>query len=217
MDDAAGAYRDVLGEVPGHARGPGSCCRSDHAQPVRHCRSGVEREDLYERGRNLFRTAQYDKALEAFGKLLEQEPGTVHRAETLFRTGLALYNLGKRTEAAAVLERMTAEYPRDERAAEALYWTGKAYSKLGERERAVKTFQKLLSRHPESEWADDSLFVIGNVYREAGDLKKALDVLRPSCSRVPGQQVRGQRHLVDGLAAVLPPASTAGRTRSSRS
>ncbi len=174
VDDAVRTYREVWVKYPGT-----SADQDALAVLTMLSRSAIEvpawsGEELYERGRNLFRALQYDKAVDAFGKLLEQEPKTAHRAEALFRIGVSHFYLGKRGEAAVVLERMAADYPRDERAAEALYWIGKCYSKLGDRERAVKTFQKLLSRHPESEWADDSLFIIGNVYREAGDLKKAL-------------------------------------------
>ena len=174
FNDAVAAYRDVWVKYPGTPADQ-EAVKALAMLSV----SGIDiaawtGQELHERGRNLFRTAQYDKAVEAFGKLLAVEPKTPHRAEALFQTGLSQFKLGKRGDAAVVLERMVADYPGDERAAEALYWTGKCYSKLGDRDRAVKTFQKLLARHHDSEWADDALFVMGNIHREANDMKKAL-------------------------------------------
>ena len=130
--------------------------------------------DLYERGKNLSRVSQYDKALETFTKLLKREPDTPSRADALFRSGVALYNLNRRSEAAAILEKMMTQYPSDARTAEALYWTGRSYSKLGEWDKAIKAFQKVLERFPGSEWADDALFLTGNIYRETNDMKKSL-------------------------------------------
>ena len=174
IDDAVGVYRDVWMKYPGTAADQEAVKALAMLSGSGIAVAAWTGEELYERGRNLFRTAQYDKTVDAFGKLLEVEPKTSRRAEALLRTGISQYNLGKRGDSALMLERLVSEYPGDERAAEALYWLGRSYSKLGDRERAVKTFQKLLSRHPDSEWADDGLFVTGNIYREAGEMKKAL-------------------------------------------
>jgi soluble lytic murein transglycosylase len=131
-------------------------------------------DELYERGRNLYRLNQYDKAVEVFKKLLEKDPSLLNRSEVLFRIGVGLFNTGRRGESASVLEKMVRDYPADPRAPEALYWLGKSYSKLGDWDRGTKTFQKILERFPESEWADDALFLSGNISREANDMKKAL-------------------------------------------
>ena len=71
IDDAGRAYRDIWVKYPG----------TPSEQPAVKAlamlsNSGIDvagwsGEELYERGRNLFRTAQYDKAVDAFGKLLE--------------------------------------------------------------------------------------------------------------------------------------------------
>jgi len=130
--------------------------------------------ELYERGVNLYRTSQHDKAVETFVKLLEQAPQFPNAPDIHLKTGISLFNLGRRVEAAAMLENMIAKYPGDERVPEALNWLGKSYSKLGEREKGVKTFQRLISNYPACTWADDALYYIGNIYREAGDMKKSL-------------------------------------------
>jgi len=132
-------------------------------------------EDLYERGKNLYRSNQYEKTITAFVKLLERSPKSAYRADALLVTGISAFKTGKRTEAAAVLEQMVKDNPGDPRIPEALYWIGKSYSKLGEWEKGISAFRKILGRFPESEWADDALFLTGNIYREAGDIKKALE------------------------------------------
>lgn len=131
-------------------------------------------EELYERGRNLYHSNQYEKTMETFAQLLARSPKSTYRADVLLRTGIAAFFVNRRSEAAAVLEKLVKDYPADPRAPEALYWLGKSYSKLGEWERGVSAFRKILDRFPESEWADDALFLTGNIYREAGDVKKAL-------------------------------------------
>ncbi len=174
LDQAVPAYRDVM------VRYAGTAADKEAERTLEELRAnGVEvsdmsPEELYERGKNLSRANQHDKAVDAFAKLLEKEPHTPNRSDALFRSGISLFNLGKRGEAAVVLEKMVREFPADQRTAEALYWTGKSYSKLGDWERAVKTLSKTLDRFPESEYADDALFLMGNIYREMGDMKKAL-------------------------------------------
>ena len=128
---AVRAYQDVWVRYPGNPNDP------DVEKALAELKAGgadvpeLSAADLYERGKNLFRAIQYDKAVESFSRLLEREPDTLNRADVLFRSGVALYNLNRRSEAAAVLEKMIKQYPTDARTVEALYWTGRSYSKLG--------------------------------------------------------------------------------------
>jgi soluble lytic murein transglycosylase len=168
------AYHDVWIKYPGDP------ADQDVEKALAELRAGsvevpdLTSDELYERGRNLFRTNQYEKAIETFTKVLATDPDYPNRADVLFRNGIAQFNLGRRLEATATLEKMVQEHPRDHRVPEALYWIGKSYGKLGEREKGVKAFQKILDSYFESEWADDALFLTGNIYREANDMKKAL-------------------------------------------
>ena len=171
---AVRAYQDVSISYPGNSR-------DDEVEKalLLFRESGVAvREltvdELYERGRNLFKTRQYEKANAAFTSVLEKDPAYSRRADVLLKTGIALFHTGRRSEATAVLERSMKEMDLDGRGAEALNWLGKAYSKIGERDKAVKTYLKIASSYPGSEWADDALYLVGNVYREANDTKNAL-------------------------------------------
>jgi soluble lytic murein transglycosylase len=174
LKKAVRAYQDVLIKYPGNS------ADQEVERSLAELRSGgvevpeLTPDELYERGQNLFRTNQYDKAEETFTKLLATDPHNSNSSEILFRTGIILFNLGRRQEAVATLEKMVNEYPYDQRVPEALYWIGKSYSKLGDRENGTRTFQKILDCYLESEWADDALFLMGNIYREANDMKKAL-------------------------------------------
>jgi len=174
LSRAVRAYQDVW------VKYPGSPNDQDVEQALNMLKAGgveipeLTSSELYERGRNLFRAIQYDKAVETFTKFLDKEPNSPDRPDALYRVGVSLYYLGKRSEAAVILEKMIREYPSDERTAEALYWLGRSYSKLGDWDRGVNAFQKLLEGFPESEWCDDALFLIGNIFRESGDMRKAL-------------------------------------------
>ncbi len=145
-------------------------------------------EELYERGKNLYRSNQYEKAMETFAELLEREPRSPYRSDVLFKTGIAAFNTGKRGEAAAILEKVVKAYPSDARTPEALLWIGRSYSKLGDWERGEKTFQKILDSYPWSDWADDALFFMGNIYRETGDMKKALAYYGRLAAEYPGSK-----------------------------
>lgn len=174
LPGAVRAYQDVWIQYPGYPND------QEVEKALAELKAGgaeipaVSAADLYERGKNLFRAAQYDKTVETFAKLLEREPDTPNRADVLFRSGVALYYLNRRSEAAGILEKMTRQFPADARTAEALYWMGRSYSKLGIWDKSVKTFQRILDRFPESDWADDALFLIGNIYRETNDMKKLI-------------------------------------------
>jgi soluble lytic murein transglycosylase len=174
VSDAVRVYRDIWVRYPGTAAEQEAGRSLDWLSACAVDVPAATADEWYERANNLYRASQYDKAVEAFAKLLEQDPRSSHRSEALFRAGIAQFFCGRRSDAAASLEKMLHEYPRDERAAEALYWLGKSYGKLGEREKAVAAFQRILASRADSEWADDALFLTGNIYRDANDLKKAL-------------------------------------------
>jgi len=182
---AVRAYQDVLIKYPGNS------ADQEVERALAELRSGgvdvpeLSPDELYERGRNLFRTNQYDKSAETFTKLLATDPQNRNRSDILLRTGIVLFNLGRRQEAVATLEKMVKEHSRDQRVPEALYWIGKSYSKLGDREKGIKAFQKVLDSYLESEWADDALFLMGNIYREANDMKKAVMFYRRLAEHYP--------------------------------
>jgi len=142
-------------------------------------------DEHYERGRNLFRAMQYDKAVESLRAALDVSPSHPQRADMLLRIGIALYNIGKRPEAASTLERLFKAKLPDCKCAEALNWLGKSYSRLGLRDEAVDTYLKLVRMYPESDWSDDALYLTGNVYREANDMKKALKYYRQLVTEYP--------------------------------
>lgn len=172
--DAVLAYQNVWVKYPGNSIDQEVEAALAELKAAGATLPELSLDNLYERGKNLYRSAQYEKARQTFTQLLAKERDYSNRSEVLFLAGIASFNSNKRSEAAALHEKMVKAYPTDPRAPEALNWLGKSYSKLGEWEKGIKTFQKILDRFPESDWADDALFLTGNIYREAGDLDKAL-------------------------------------------
>jgi soluble lytic murein transglycosylase len=174
LAEAVLAYQDVWIHYPGNSidqevESALAALKSDGAMLPE-----LSLDSLYERGKNLYRSGQYDKARLTFVKLLGKDEEFSGRSEVLFMAGIASFNTNKRSDAAAMHEKLIKAYPTDPRVPEALNWIGKSYSKLGEWDKGIKTFQKILDSYPESEWADDALFLTGNIYREAGDLDEAL-------------------------------------------
>ena len=185
MDRAVQAYREVWVRYPGTAPDQEAVKALSELSASGYQVAPWTGDEWYERGKNLFRAARYDKSVEAFRKLLEAEPNTPNRPDALFRTGVALFHLGRRGDAAAALEKMVKQYPLDHRVPEALYWTGRSYGRLNEREKGIATLHKIVNAHPRSEWADDALFMIGNIYRDASDTRKALAVYSRLATEYP--------------------------------
>ena len=182
---AARAYLDVTVRYPGN----GNDAEAERSLAALRQRGAevpaLTAPELYERGRNLFRTLQYDRAVAAFRGALETDPSHPQKADMLLRSGIALFHLGKRPDAASTLERLLKAKLPDCRCAEALNWLGKSYSRLGMREEAVETYLRLVRMYPESDWADDALYLTGNVYRDADDMKKALKYYRRLAEEYP--------------------------------
>ncbi len=171
--EAARAYLDVLVKYPGM---PLEQEVEEELAELGKRKSVVADfsvEDLYARGKNLYRSRQYGRALETFLNLQLSDLDVQYRPDVLFMSGIAAFNSGRRNEAASVLEKMVRQYPKDPRIPEALNWLGKSYSRLGDWERGIKSFQRILDDFPESEWADDALFLLGNINRETGDAEKS--------------------------------------------
>lgn len=185
LPGAVRAFLDVRVRYPGN----GNDAEVEKALAVLVVRGAqvpkLTAEEQYERGKNLFRAMQYDKASESFRGALEADPSHPQRADMLLRSGIALFNLGRRPEAASTLERLVKAGLPDCRCAEALNWLGKSYSRLGLRDEAVETYLKLVRRYPESDWSDDALYLTGNVYREANDMKKAQKYYRRLVAEYP--------------------------------
>ncbi len=142
-------------------------------------------DELVERGRNQYRTGQFDRAASSFLAGLDLDPAHPRKAEILLRSGIALYNAGKRADAAATLDRLLKAKLPDCRCAEALHWIGKSYSRLGRSEEAVRSLLKLVRDYPDSSVADESLYIVGNVYRDGGDMEKALIYYRRLTAEYP--------------------------------
>ncbi len=171
---AVKAYREIGISYPGS---PADQEAQKALDELKLC--GAEVPDLtpdetYERARNLFRTNQYDKAYDAFMRVLDTEPAHPQKVDILLRAGICLIRLGKRSEAASMLEHTMKEHPPEHHGAEALNWLGKVYSRLGRKDEAIGSYLKIIAAYPESAWADDALFLIGNIYRESNEMKKAL-------------------------------------------
>lgn len=173
-DKAVRAYLDVS------VRYPGAATDGDVEKGLDYLKQcGIEippltADELYERGRKLFKTGQYDKAYDAFTRALDAAPDHPRKNDMVLRAGISLLHRGKRTEAAAVLEQVARTKPAEQHGAEALNWLGKAYSRLGRKDEAIDSYLRLVATYPESEWADDALFLIGNIYRESNEMNKAL-------------------------------------------
>jgi soluble lytic murein transglycosylase len=98
-------------------------------------------------GRSAHFLGQYDKALEAFAKLINNANGSDEAAEALFRSGLIYYRQKDYTTAAALLDRLV-QQGRDRYSLNAQYWLVRSLEAANNKDRAQKTAAALIERYP---------------------------------------------------------------------
>lgn len=184
IPEATKTYLDVLIKYPGT---PLEQDVEDELAELRKSNSipGFSPEDIYDRGKNLYRSKQYGRAFDTFSQLDMSALNPQYQPDVLFMNGIAAFNSGRRNEATVSLQKLIRQYPDDPRIPEALNWLGKSYSRLGDWERGSEAFQKILDRFSESEWADDALFLLGNINRETGDVDKSLSYYETLVKKYP--------------------------------
>ncbi|GMR04619.1 MAG: tetratricopeptide repeat protein [Thermodesulfobacteriota bacterium] len=89
-----------------------------------------------------------EQAIETYGALMEEHPGSLTMASALFERGLALDEAARPTQARKALDRFAAAYPQDPRISEALLRGALISIKLNEPDRALEKLREILVRYP---------------------------------------------------------------------
>ncbi len=117
---------------------------------------------------------QYDKAREAFAKVVDKHPKFDQLDKAYFNLGLADYNLAQagRAElngpAAEAFGQLVAKFPASPQVAEALLYRGEALYALGKKEDAIKSWRELADKFAGNPARARGLYNLGIAQQELG-------------------------------------------------
>jgi cytochrome c-type biogenesis protein CcmH/NrfG len=129
-----------------------------------------------QRAASYYDSGEYEKAVEAYKRALQLNPGS---EETYYRLGMAYGSLGKFKEAAEAYNnavRLKPDY------AAAYHNLGHAYSNLEEHDKAIRAFRRSIQHEPDNV---EAYFALGNVYFNSGREGKAIDTFEAAIRRKP--------------------------------
>ena len=109
--------------------------------------------EAYRQALDLYRTRQYDAALDRFAEVIERVPGGDRADNAQYWIGECHYGLGRWRPALAAFTRVFA-YRKTEKADDAQLKIARCYLNLGEKEQALTAFRKLLDEYADSEYAE---------------------------------------------------------------
>jgi TolA-binding protein len=125
-------------------------------------------------GKSAYASAQYEKALNAFDKVLAGPGDESARQQASLSKGESLYHLQRFGEAAPVLQPLTAkEIPADIRG-RALYYLGKTYADTQNPDAALEAFRTLAKALPDNPLAIYARYQLAFVYLARNELENAV-------------------------------------------
>jgi soluble lytic murein transglycosylase len=130
----------------------------------------------FEKARDLFKQAEYARALAILQRLEEASPDPSLRPEIAFLTGQTLRSLRKWPEAAREFSLAGEIFPL--LADYALFYQGEAWGEAGETEKSLDAFQRLVTLYPQSLPALRGGSGMAKIYLARGEFEKAAGVSR---------------------------------------
>jgi tol-pal system protein YbgF len=107
----------------------------------------------YDEALTLYKTKQYDKAIEAFARFTFEHPEHANADNAIFWRGAAYFAKNDYRHAAELFENVVQSFPSGNKAPDALLQLSQAYAKLGDAASSDKAKKKLLDSYPKSDAA----------------------------------------------------------------
>jgi TolA-binding protein len=126
------------------------------------------------KGLSLYRTAEYDKALEVYQELLNKFPESSASGKAVYLMTLCLHSASDPFRMAGILNEVHARMQTatnkklDEWTENTLYWVAQAYSQLNDLVNAEKIYQEFISRSPQSPLVPYALEALGSAMSAQG-------------------------------------------------
>ena len=122
---------------------------------------------------------QYEKARDAFQKVVTKYPKFEQLDKAYFNLGLSAYNLAQagkaemHAQAADAFGQLIEKFPKSPQAAEALLYRGESLYAMGKKEDAVKAWSDLATKHADSPLRARALYNLGIAQSELGQQEQA--------------------------------------------
>ncbi len=122
---------------------------------------------------------QYEKARDAFQKVVTKYPKFEQLDKAYFNLGLSAYNLAQagkaemHAQAADAFGQLIEKFPKSPQAAEALLYRGESLYAMGKKEDAVKAWSDLATNHADSPLRARALYNLGIAQSELGQQEQA--------------------------------------------
>jgi len=116
---------------------------------------------------------QYDKAAEAYGAIVRDDPKYAAAEKAVYHWAWALKRAGRESEASQAFARLAADYPKSPLAAEAFCELGWARQNLGHAAEAVAAYRQALAKS-DGEVGARAQFLIGKIQADQKDVEEAV-------------------------------------------
>jgi TolA-binding protein len=122
---------------------------------------------------------QYDKARDAFQKVVTKYPKFEQLDKAYFNLGLSAYNLAEagnaamRAQAADAFGQLIEKFPKSPQVSEALLYRGESLYAMGKKDEAVKAWSDLATNHADSPLRARALYNLGIAQSELGQQEQA--------------------------------------------
>lgn len=147
-------------------------------------------------GIDLFRDAQYDKAIQFLRVLIQKPPNDVQKAAAYLLIAKSYIAVGNLDEAEKNLEYYIANYPHAADFQESLYQKGRLLFLQDDYENSVQLLQSFLTSYPKSPFVPSAWFWVGESLYGLGRLDEAMSAYRkilmdfPSSVKVEAAQYK---------------------------
>jgi tol-pal system protein YbgF len=149
-DDDAGADDESGPRTVLRSTGNGQIVEEASA-PAKADAAAAQRQ--YDEALLLYKTKQYDKAIEAFARFTFEHPEHANADNAIFWRGAAYFAKNDYRHAAELFENVVQSFPSGNKAPDALLQLSQAYAKLGDAASSDKAKKKLLESYPKSDAA----------------------------------------------------------------
>lgn len=153
------------------------------------------------RGRVLYRTFQFDKALADFERITNL--ATEQAAEAAFLRSLCLYWTGRDEQALRALDDFLETFPASPLRKNAVFWQGRYAYNRQRFDRARERFEHFASVWPEHEWADDALLWAARSAFAASEYGETLAIASRLLDTFPDSRKVADVRYLQGEALVM--------------
>lgn len=157
----------------------------------KHSEDQVSIYEVQKRIANIYfqHLGDYEKAAEAYKKVLLVSPESLEADLFLFRKAQSFFRLNKFEEARKEFQNLLERFPKSQFAAKARYGIGNTYYMEGSYTVAIEALKQVLRQHPNSDDAVEAQFLMAQCLEHDGKLQNAAEMYESLRDRYPVTEI----------------------------